>query len=34
MEMMLVLGGLMSMMMVSLALQYASYKKIPVAIEK
>lgn len=34
MEMMVVLGGLMAMMGISLALQYSSFKKIQVTVNK
>jgi hypothetical protein len=34
MEMMLVLGGLMSMMVVSLSLQHVSYKKVAITVSK
>ncbi len=34
MEMMLVLGGLMSMMVVSLMLQHRSYKRVTVEVRK
>lgn len=34
MEMMIAAAGLVSMMMVSLALQHVSYKKVEVAVKK